>query len=416
LASDLDTTRCSGWTGGQEGNGFFEFLAAVLICRWLVVKLVGVAVLVGLILCLLLPVLYTSTVKIVPPTQNEQGVSLLLGQFAGMGSGALGAGSASALSLLRNPNGLYVGLLGSRPVADGLIREFNLTQVYHCNGLEQARKVLASKTKISTDTKSSLISVSITDKDKVLAARIANGYITELRNLTQSLAVTEASQRAVFYEGQLKRDKDSLVAAEFAFQQIQQKEGLFKPDTQAMVMINGLASTRAQIAAEEVRLQDLLQFSTENNPSVQQAENHLRSLKEQLYKQEQGGDISTGSGPGLAAVPGATLEYLKAQHDLQYQTTLFDLLVKQYDAARLDEAKEAVTIQVVEPAIVPEHKSSPHRLRILVSAVFMGFFGACALVYLREKLRRSRGFSQGLAQLRGVLRTGSGNRDKVSIT
>jgi uncharacterized protein involved in exopolysaccharide biosynthesis len=144
------------------------------------------------------------------------------------------------------------------------------------------------------------------------------------------------------------------------------------------------------------------------------AENNLRSLKEELYKQEQGRDISAGNGLGLKDVPGATLEYLKAEHDLQYQQTLFDLLVKQYDAARLDEAKEAVTIQVVEPAIAPEHKSSPHKLRILVTAVFLGFVAACALVFLNEQLRRNDDFSQRLAQLRDALRAGNVSRDKVS--
>src|SRR6202044_977210 len=180
-----------------------------------------------------------------------------------------------------------------------------------------------------------------------------------LRVLTKTLAVTEASQRRLFYEDQLKQAKESLVTAEIAFEQVQQKKGLVQLDAQAKTMIQGLAVLRAQIDAKDVELQAMRSYSTEHNPEVALAEQELASLRAESARLQQR-NHSVGFGDmGLEDVPGAGLEYLRAEHELKYRQAMFDMLIKQYDAARLDESKDAAIIQVVEPAIVPDRTSSP---------------------------------------------------------
>jgi tyrosine-protein kinase Etk/Wzc len=153
-------------------------------------------------------------------------------------------------------------------------------------------------------------------------------------------------------------------------------------DAQARAIIGGIASIRAQVAAKQVQVQSLLSYSTEQNPEVQLAEKELASLQAEELRLEQSNHAPRVDGLGLGNVPAAGLEYLRAAHELAYRQALYDMLMKQYDAARLDEAKEAAIIQVVEPAIVPDRKSSPKRALIVVAFTVVGFFGACILVLL----------------------------------
>jgi uncharacterized protein involved in exopolysaccharide biosynthesis len=300
-----------------------------------------------------------------------------MSQLASSGGGSLAAMAGGGLGL-KNPNDIYVGLLTSRPIADAIIQKFSLAEVYHAKDMTAARQGLAGNTVVTSE-KNGFISVSVTDNDKKRVAEMANAYTDELRILTKSLAVTEASQRRLFYEEQLKQAKEALVAAELAFQQVQQQKGLVQLDAQAKAMIESLAVLRAQVAAKQVEVQALRSYSPEQNPDVQLAERELTSLQAEESRLEQSNHAPGIAGLGLGNVPAAGLEYLRAAHELQYQQALFDMLMKQYDAAKLDESKDAAIIQVVEPAIEPDHKSSPKRALIVLVSTFLGFFAGCIL-------------------------------------
>jgi len=403
IDSGLDEEFLSDREGSRHGPGVLDLLTALALRKWTIVRFAGIAMLVGIVVSLLLPVRYTATVKILPPRQTPSESTLLTAQLANLATPSLSGGVTGALNLLRNPDELYLGLLASRPVADALVREFNLVKIYKAKDSADARLDLARDTAITTDAKSGFITVAVTGRDREQAAQIANAYIEQLRGLTQTLAVTEASQRRLFYEEQLKRTQDALVAAEYAFRQVQQSKGVIQPEAQARVLITGIADLRAQIAAKQVQLEMLRSYSTEHNPDVELAENQLASLEGQLRKLE-GGHSSSHFDLAVEDVPGASLDYLRSEHELLYQQTLFDLLVKQYDAARLDEAKEATVIQVVEPAIAPERKSSPHRVVIVLGAGLMGLLAACLYVIAGDSLRKDPVFYGKLREFRLALR------------
>ena len=160
-------------------------------------------------------------------------------------------------------------------------------------------------------------------------AAMANAYTDQLRILTKSLAVTEASQRRLFYEEQLTQVREALVAAELAFQQVQQQKGLIQLDAQAKAMIESLSVLRAQVAAKQVEVQALRSYSTEQNPDVQLAERELTSLQAEEASLEQRNHVPGIAGLGLGNVPAAGLEYLRAAHEFQYQQALYDMLMKQ---------------------------------------------------------------------------------------
>lgn len=357
-----------------------EVLTQLAYRKWVIAKVTGVAVLVGLVLAFLLPVRYTATTKLMPPQQTQSAATLLMSQLTATGGGPLAAIAGGGLGL-KNPNDIYIGLLNSRPIADAIIQRFDLAQVYRSKDMTEARKELAKYTEITSE-KNGFISVSVSDKDKKRAAEMANTYTGELRNLTKTLAVTEASQRRIFYEDQLKQAKDALVSAELTFQGVQQSKGLVQLDAQAKAMIEGLAALRAQVAAKEVEVQALRSYSTERNPDLELAERELSTMQAEVSRLEQKNHTNESSEIGLQDVPSAGMEYLRADHEVRYRQALFDLLIKQYDAARLDEAKDAAIIQVVEPAIEPDRKTSPKRALIVLCFAIVGVFAGCLLVLM----------------------------------
>ena len=380
-AEAVDDAALSVAPGDSYEVTLIDLLTQLAYRKWLIAKGTGIAVLAGVILSLVLPVRYTATTKIMPPQQTQSTASMLMmNQLSGAGGGSLAALAGGGL--LKNPNDIYVGLLNSRPVADAIIQKFSLAKEYHAKEMTEARKKLADFTVVTSE-KNGFIAVSVTDKDRKRVAEIANAYTDQLRILTKTLAVTEASQRRVFYEEQLKQAKDALVSAELAFQRVQQQKGLVQLDAQAKAMIEGLAVLRAQVAAKQVEVQALRSYSTEQNPDVQLAERELTSLQAEEARLEQSNHSPGIAGLGLGNVPAAGLEYLRAAHELQYQQALFDMLMKQYDAAKLDESKDAAIIQVVEPAIEPDHKSPQRRALIVLLFTIVGFFAGCLLAVFR---------------------------------
>ncbi len=379
----------------------FDALTHLARGKRLVLLATGIAFLIGIVVSLLLPVSYTATTKIMTPQQTQPSAALLMSQLAVNSAVTNPLATATGGLNLRNPNELYLGLLASRPVADGIIAEFGLSGIYHARDMTAARKALADRT-IVTSEKSTLISISVTDTDKKRAAAIANAYPEQLRDLTKNLAVTEASQRRLFYEERLKDAKTDLVNAELAFQQIQKQKGLIQLDAQTKALITSLADLHAEVADKEVQLQALRSYSTEQNPEVQLLESQLTSLQDQTAKLEERSGAPESGGLDLADVAGAGADYLRAEHELEYRQALFDLLLKQYDAARWDESRNAAVIQVVEPAIPPDVKSAPRRTLIVLFITAFGLFGAWFYILGRNILAGNPHLLQLLAEFKSV--------------
>jgi uncharacterized protein involved in exopolysaccharide biosynthesis len=352
-----------------------EVLTQLTRRKWIIANVTGISLFVGLILCFTLPTHYTSCTTIMPPKQSQSTTSMLNPQL-GMG----GLMEAAGGGLLKDPNAIYIGLLKSRPIADAIIDRFGLTKVYHARDMMAARAKLKKNTQIVSES-STLISIFVLDGDRKRAADIANAYTDQLRVLTKSISITEASKRRLFFEEQLKSQKEALIAAEVAFQQVQQSKGLVHLDAQATVIIGGLATLRGQIAAKKVELQALRTYSTEHNPEVQLAERELSAMQEEAARMEEHSQPAGSSDMGLKDISKVGLDYVRAAREMQYQQALFEMLMKQYEVAKLDEAKDATVIQVVEPAIEADRRSDPKRLVIMFASAFLGlFFGLLAAI------------------------------------
>jgi uncharacterized protein involved in exopolysaccharide biosynthesis len=306
---------------------------------------------------------------------------MLLGQLGGLASLAGGAVG------IKGPNDLFIGMLNSHTLADQMIARFKLQQKFNAKSMEGARGALAGATVIKTG-KDGFISIEYFDTDPKFAARMANAYVEELDKLNNTLAVTEASRKRLFFETQLKGVRANLDAAENALKQTQERTGLIQPERQAGTLISAVGNLRAQIAAKEVELSAMSAFATPQNPDYRQIQQVIVGLRAQLTKLEAtsaGRDIKVPTGK----LPETGLEFLRKTRDFKYQETLFELLSKQFEIAKIDEAKDAALIQVVDKALVPEQRAKPKRLLIVILATLMAFFLSVLLAFVREASARA---------------------------
>jgi len=340
------------------------------------------------IVTLLMSNIYTSTTKILPPQQNQSAAVAMLGQLSGQLSGQLGGlgGLAGGALGIKNPNDLYVGMLKSRTVADSLIDRFELKKVYDEDSYYYARKELEKKTAITAG-RDGIITVEVEDRDPKRASAIANGYVEELYKLTQTLAVTEASQRRLFFERQLDQTRKNLANAEAAARQGLEKGGLVVIDAQGRGMVETTARLRGQIAVKEIRISAMRAFATGQNPDLKQAQHELDAMKQELAKME-----GTSSGRDNAGSVGKAdgMENLRLLRDVKYFETIFELLAKQYEIARIDEARDASLIQVLDKAVEPERKSKPKRALIVILTTLVAGFLAVIWAFMREAGERAR--------------------------
>lgn len=348
-------------------------LALILAARkWSIFLFSFIIAVITAIVVLLVPKTYTATATMMPP-QKENSASAMLGQLGGLASLVGGSGGASMLGL-KNPDDLYIGLLRSQTVADGIIHSFHLQQVYKTKLMSGTRAALKSHTTILAE-KSSLISIAVKDHDADRAASIANAYIAQLHDLMSHLAVTDAAQRRLFFQQQVDLEKNELAKAELALENTEQKTGIIQPQGQAGAVIATIMQLQAQISARQVELGALRTSATDQNSQVITLQSQIQGLRQQLADFEKGhpGSAALAGNPltPTSEVPQASLEYIRRMRDVKYHETLYELMARQYEMARVDEAKQSQMIQVVDPALVPDRRSWPPRTLLVLLAFFL---------------------------------------------
>lgn len=328
---------------------------------------------------LLLPNIYTATTKILPPQHSQSNAVAILGQLGVMGGGI----TQTALGL-KNPSDIFVAMLKSRTVADALINRYELTKVYDQSTLTDTRKKLSSMTKIEAG-RDGVITVEVDDPDPKRSAAISNAYVEELESLTLRLAVTEASQRRLFFETQMKQTRDQLAQIEIALRQAIESKGLAGIDVQSKAILEPSAQLRAQIALREVQLSAIRIFATENHPDMERLRHEIVSMKREL------GKLEGGDGKAVpAAKSSAGFENLRRYRDMKFLERLTELLTQQFEAAKIDEAKNATLVQVLDKALVPERRTWPKRRVIVMLTALIAVILAIASAFIWEALMKVR--------------------------
>jgi tyrosine-protein kinase Etk/Wzc len=341
----------------------------------------SISLLLGLTVALVSKPYYTAETTLLPPQQSPSSPSGMLAQLGGAGaaSGLLGG------SALKSQGDVYTGIMKSETVEDGLIQRFRLVDRFHVKRLSEARKQLESKTLIDAKEKDGFIRLSVTADTPEHALELANGYVEQTKEFSQHLAVGEASQRRLFLEQQMEQAKNKLADAEESLKQTENATGVIQVEAQSRALIESAGILRSQISAKEVQLQSLRTFEAEGNPDVEHAKQELAALQAQLATLNKK-DTETSSS-GLTGSRGqmstAGLEYVRKTRDVKYQEAIFEILARQFESAKLDEAREGNLLQIIDPARLPDHRAGPKRAFIIVGFLTAGVFGCLGFLLLQ---------------------------------
>ena len=342
----------------------------------------AIVALAALVVALLLTPIYTARATFLAPGSQQQSSSAAA--LAALGSlGSLAGGFAA-----KSPDDLYVALLKSDSVLRGLDARFDLKKHYGVETYEALRRVVPGFIRVNADKKSGVITVEVDDKDKNFAADLANGHEAEVTKLLGRLVVSEAQLRRAFFEKQLQETKENLVKAEQVLRRVQEKSGVIVLDKQADALITNAALLRAQIAEREVQLKVLRTSATEQNPAVIRLNSELQGMRTELARMESSQAGSPGSAVDLPVgkLPEAAVDYVRARRELKLQESLLEGMLRQYEIAKLDEAKEGPTLQQVDIALPPDHKSKPSRALIVLVSTLVALFATSAWVIARRYL------------------------------
>lgn len=366
-------------------------LAVVLSKRRIAIFKTGaIGLLLATIVAFVLPAKYTAKGQVLPPSGAPNIANMLMGQMAS-GGGAMGGAAGSMLTgalNIKNPSDLYVAMLKSRTIADAIITKFNYRKgLFGEESWENTRKKLEKRTDISVG-KEGVITIEFEDRSPEKARAVVQEYIDQLFKLSETVNISEAGQRRAFFDKQLLAEKDQLTNAEIELKKVQQATGLIVPSEQARASIEGVARIRGMISAKEVQIAAMQHFASANNPELQQAQQELSALRSQLSKLERGQpgvDSESSSIVAPGKVPESSLEFIRKYRDFKYHETIYELLAKQVELARLDEAKDYAALQVLDAPVTPDTRSKPFRSLIMALGALAGLIVAAVYWIYQEK-------------------------------
>lgn len=365
------------------------------IARVTAASLVGFTV-----LAFLLPKHYIATTRLMPPDYgSNMQMALALPALSQNSGGAGGGGGSSIMGLasqllgLNSSGDLFIGVVQSETIEDHIIRQFNLMELYSASNMHDAREALENRTEVKTDKRSGIIFISVEDKSPQRAADIAQEYVKELDRVLASVNTSAAHRERVFIESRLREVKEALDASSQEFATFSSQNAAIDVPEQAKAMVGAAADLQAQLIVAESELSGLQQIYTDNNIHLKTLKAHVAELQRQVDKfggmnVDPAKDASLAKGvlyPSIRQLPLVGVKYLDLYRRTKVDEAVFEFLTKEFEIAKVQEAREVPSVQVLDPAMAPDKKSSPHRLIIMLAGLCLGFAASSCWIVARLK-------------------------------
>jgi uncharacterized protein involved in exopolysaccharide biosynthesis len=370
-----DPARINGY-GDLEGHTAVSRLRLLLDHRFFLLRVTAYGLAAAVLLAYLIPVRYEARTQLMPPdSEMSSGLASLMAMTTRSGSG-LGLLAGDFLGL-KTSGSLFVGILRSETVEDRIVEQFNLKSVYSVRQMQGARRQLEENTEISEDRKSGIIVIRVSDHSPQRAKAIANAYIVELDRLVVELNTSAAHRERIFLEDRLKSVKQDLDSSAKAFSKFASENAAIDINEQGKAMVEAAAALQGHLIAAQSELEGLRQVYADNNVRIRAVRARIVELQVKL-KQMGDGDLSpdgtagnNGLYPSIRKLPLLGVTYAELYRANKIQETVYELLTQQCELAKVQEAKETPSVKVLDDASLPEKKSFPPRLLIMLLGAFL---------------------------------------------
>jgi capsule polysaccharide export protein KpsE/RkpR len=390
--------------GEPSGRSKTEWLQIFWQQRQFLKRLTIRGLLAVTLLAFLIPKRYESTTRIMPPDSESSPGMGMLAALAGRGGGSSDSGLASSAASMpglgmlasdllgaKSTGATLAGILKSDTIRDRLIDRFNLQKAYWDRYKQDARTDLGKFTEIVEDRKSGIITVTVTDRNPQRASALAKAYVDELDRLVAELSTSAARRERMFIEQRLQTVQQELDTSARQFSEYASKNTAVDIGAQTKAMVESAAVLQGQLIAARSELQGLEQIYTNNNIRVRTVQARIGELQKQLVTMGGQGPPVPGAAPSTEAaspelypsirqLPLLGVRWADLYRQTKINETVFELLRQKYELARIQEAKEIPTIKVLDPPLLPEKKTSPHRILIILSGTLLVFVFGCAWI------------------------------------
>jgi capsule polysaccharide export protein KpsE/RkpR len=366
-------------------------------------RLLAWVIVVGLvfstIIAFLIPKSYESTTRLMPPDSQSGSGMAMIAALAGAGGGAGLSSLAGDLLGMKSSGALFTDVLRSRTVGDRLINRFDLRRVYRDTYFEDARKDLAEHTRIAEDRKSGVLTITVSDRDPRRAAQLAQAYVEELDRLVAEVSTSSARRERLFIEQRLQTVKQELDKASWQFSQYASQNTTIDISAQAKATVEAAARLEGELIAAQSELEAVKQIYSSSHVRVRSLQARVDELRTQLHKiggegpdsagDQKGAQVNSRSQefPSIRQLPLLGVKWAELYRESKIQETVYELLTKQYELAKIQEAKEIPVVKILDPSNVPEKKSGPHRL-VLMGLGTLFAFCSCAVCILAASMWR----------------------------
>ncbi len=352
----------------------------------LIISMTMIFGLLGLAYALYLPFIYRAESKILVQQSNSR-LAGLMSQFGGMAD-------LIGLPKTATTGQMLIGILQIDSIVDAIIDEYDLMELYSIDIRLKAREAVMENLETEEDSGSGIVSIAYLDKSPEQSAAIVNSFVDKLQKKLLDISITEAQQRKNFFENQLRQAQQELSDAEEAMVSYQQSSGVVEISSQAKAIIDAIANLRSQIAAKNVEISSLRSYARKDNPRLKLAQTQLEAMNRELSRLEEqqksssstratSSDILTSFGQ----FPELGIEYQRKFRDLQFANAKYEMMMKQYENARLSEVNDLSTITILDRATPPDYKYKPGRAKITLGIAFLGFFLSVSWVFGKEFLK-----------------------------
>jgi capsule polysaccharide export protein KpsE/RkpR len=360
------------------------------------------------VILFLIPNSYESTTTLMPPDSGgNMDFPLALGAIMDKGGSGSGGGSSSggggggsglsgiagSLLGLKGQGDIFIGVLQSETIENRLIDRFDLRRVYWTKYYASARDKLQSSTTITSDRKSGIITITVSDHRSDRAQKLAQAYVEELDHTMSRVSTSAARRERVFLEDRLKQVKRDLDTASRRLGDFSSKNAIMDVDDQAKAMMEAEGQLEGQLMADQSELAGLQEIYSDNNVRVKALKAQIAGLNQQIVKF--GGTPGNGTdtipgmqSPTLRALPLVGTVYVDYFRESKIQEKIYEVLTQEYELAKVEEAKEIPPVRVLDPADLAEKKSWPPRGRILLIAALLGVFFAIGWVWAEFRWER----------------------------
>lgn len=342
----------------------------IFISRWPFLVGMGLlGLLVALAVSFALTPRFTAQAVFLPPVQKHTATENPLSLFIKAPSSAV-----------------YTGLLSSDSILGDVVRSSGLEATFKAKDLQQARVTLKGITQVSTNS-DDFVTIRVTHQDALLAQNIASSYLRALQRLETRLSVDQAAQQRAEYQTQLDEEKDALAGAEIALEKAQEASGVVLPQNQTLSGLSAIDSLRTGVRASQVALASLLQSRTEQAPEVVRLRSQIVAQQAQLGRLESNAASAPGGGLTAGQAPAVNLKFVQLEREVKYHQVLFDVMVREFQTARVQETSSAPGVQIVDYPELPLRKSWPNRTLFSLAGTVAGLVLGLIITFAKDRLR-----------------------------